>query len=510
MKKFGKKHTKNVRKCQRTAGKTMRSIEALVLAAGLAVSLTACGGDAGDGAGEGGMEGISLGDGPAAAGGSGASGDIAAEAGNSADSGTAFGGTAGSSGLKFLCTVNEEGCHTQSGYYYIEKEQKKLTDGSYGSHLMYMDFETLQEVFLCSNAGCGHDSPDCPSVLPHDDFEPYGTLIFPYQGSLYLFSKRQDDDGSAQTEFIGGDEAGNVETEGTASVLYRAGLDGTNREKVYTFDTSVTVEDYVCGDESGLYLVTKRLTSERDGVNTYIHSAERKLVFLDPAKGELSEVCSMDFDGYVSWRVVGCYDRNLVLQGTDYGRALSDAEMFSDDDYPELYKNSSEVFACLNMDSGQLTEKYRIDNREQRSFLFAENKLYYSMSDENSIKEVNLDTGDERSVYSEPGRFYYLCGIMGEKLYCMNLDGSDKTYYYIDRNTGELCHSGLVNKSLGWSLEFMAILDRDVLVVYDYEATPSGGGAYEITLYQYGLISQEDLMAGNDNFRKINMIGRGW
>ena len=53
-------------------------------------------------------------------------------------------------------------------------------------------------------------------------------------------------------------------------------------------------------------------------------------------------------------------------------------------------------------------------------------------------------------------------------------------------------------------------LDRDVLVVYDYEATPSGGGAYEITLYQYGLISQEDLMAGNDNFRKINMIGRGW
>ena len=129
----------------------------LVLAAGLAVSLTACGGDAGDGAGEGGMEGISLGDGPAAAGGSGASGDISAEAGNSADSGTAFGGTAGSSGLKFLCTVNEEGCHTQSGYYYIGLAANLFKP--HGRTMAYGDGGVAGLMFLhheCGN-GLAHD-----------------------------------------------------------------------------------------------------------------------------------------------------------------------------------------------------------------------------------------------------------------------------------------------------------------------------------------------------------------
>ena len=48
-----------------------------------------------------------------------------------------------------LVTGDGYGCHTQEGYYYLEKETKELSDGSYGSHLMYMDFAALQEVYLC-------------------------------------------------------------------------------------------------------------------------------------------------------------------------------------------------------------------------------------------------------------------------------------------------------------------------------------------------------------------------
>ena len=66
-----------------------------------------------------------------------------------------------------------------------------------------------------------------------------------------------------------------------------------------------------------------------------------------------------------------------------------------------------------------------------------------------------------------------------------------------------------MNQSLGWSLDFRAVLDSEVLAIYDYEYIDNGDGSYEITRYQYGLISQEDLFAGNPNFRKINMIGRG-
>ena len=81
----------------------------------------------------------------------------------------------------------------------------------------------------------------------------------------------------------------------------------------------------------------------------------------------------------------------------------------------------------------------------------------------------------------------------------------------MDVNTGEISYSSLVNKSLGWSLDFRAVLDSEVLVIYDYEALPSefNDGAYEILRYQYGLISKSDLFAGNANYRPIRMIGKG-
>lgn len=513
MKKSTKKHME----------KMLRSIQALILAAGMAASLTACGGDASGGTGgaQGGIEGVPVGADGAAAGNGGIGGDGVDSNGNGiggdgADGNdtTAQGGTGANtstSGLQLLCTGNDHGCHTQEGYYYLENEAEKLSDGSYGSHLMYMDFAALQEVYLCSDAGCGHDTADCAAVLPYEDFIPATTLLFPYKGKLYLFSKDQDRDGSMETNYAEGD-AGLGDVEAFPSILYRANLDGTGREKAYTFDASLTVEDFVMGDENGLYLVTKKLTSKQDGLDSYTHSQDRNLVFLDPEKGELSQICSMDFDSLVSWRVAGCYGRTVVLQGIDYGREVSDQELFSEDGFKELYENSSQVIAALNLDSGQLTEKYRMSNSQENSFLLSGNALYVSFGD-GSIKEINLDNGQERSVCSQPGKYYYLDCIIGDKLCCSDFSGQgdfDRTYYFIDRNTGEISHSGLVNKSLGWSLEFRAVLDRDVLVVYDYEATPYGDGSYEITLYQHGLISQEDLFAGNDNFRKIDMIGTGW
>lgn len=98
-------------------------------------------------------------------------------------------------------------------------------------------------------------------------------------------------------------------------------------------------------------------------------------------------------------------------------------------------------------------------------------------------------------------------GLVGDKLYTR--DGSNHTYYFIDVNTGKISHSGLVNKSLGWSLDIIAETDDQVLTIYDYDATAKGDGSYHINGYQYGLISKEDLYAGRDNFFPISMIGTG-
>lgn len=413
----------------------------------------------------------------------------------------------GASGLQFLSSINMEGCHTKDGYYYQTFETEKLSDGNYGSHLMYMDFQALQEVYLCSNAGCSHDTPDCTAVLPYDDFPIASTLLFVWQDSLYLLSKMQDNDGSMQMSF-GQESLGSTSniTEGRAAVLYRANLDGTGREAVHTFDPSLSLEDLVLGDESGIYVVTKKLTAEQGSEGTYINSSERRLVHLDLASGKEQEVCSLDFDGFISWSLVDCYDRTLILQGTDYGREVSNEEIFSDDAYRNLYENSQTVFATVSLDRPELEIRYRQDNKD-RNYALVEGNMLYASNADGSVTSFDFRTGAEKEL-SRLGGGSYLCGKVGNKIYCDSPSG-DNTYDYIDIDTGEISHSSLVNQSLGWSLDFRAVLDSDVLAIYDYEYRDNGDGSYEITRYQYGLISQEDLFAGIPNFRKINMIGKG-
>ena len=147
-------------------------------------------------------------------------------------------------------------------------------------------------------------------------------------------------------------------------------------------------------------------------------------------------------------------------------------------------------------------------NKNFPSYKIEENMMYYSNSDEKVIKSVDLNTGTEKEICTLKQNF--ISHIIANYLCCESLDSAnDCTLYFVDINTGKISHSRLVNKSLGWTLEIRAVLKSDVLVIYDYDAKASGDGSYEINRYQYGLISQEDLVNGNDNYRKIEMIGVG-
>ena len=104
-----------------------------------------------------------------------------------------------------------------------------------------------------------------------------------------------------------------------------------------------------------------------------------------------------------------------------------------------------------------------------------------------------------------------LLSTLGGKLCCRDWDLSkDFTYYFVDPSTGKVQHSKLVNKRLGWDLEFLAENDRDALVIYDYEATPgTGEGLYNISQYKLALIDKNDLFQGVDRFQPIQMTGKG-
>lgn len=136
------------------------------------------------------------------------------------------------------------------------------------------------------------------------------------------------------------------------------------------------------------------------------------------------------------------------------------------------------------------------------------NKLYYSLEGTQKILCRDLTTGEEKEIASLPQNYIY--EVIGDTLCCHDWNLQKHTFYYVDSNTGEIHHSNLVNKSFGWDLDFRAETSSDVLMIYDYDATPLGDDSYEIHQYKYALISKEDLCAGKENYRPIKMIGKGY
>lgn len=417
----------------------------------------------------------------------------------------ASGGNAAQNGaLTLLCSpFCDSTCNTENGYYYLTTDTVALKDGNYGTHLMYMDFASCREIYLCSTAGCEHNSSDCPSVFLYDDFPVWSTRLFIFGDNLYILSREYDDDGSVS---IGTD--GDDGMESTPAVLYRAKLDGTERKKVYTFDAGLTLEDIVIGNERGIYVITKKLSTDKTGTQTYTTSSERKLIFLDLESFSAREVCDMDFGDHISWQVYGCYRDALVLTGTDFGRELSRDEIWDDDVYKELYQNSSQVYTILDLNNGQLREVCRQSNRYENSAGLVGDSLYLSSADNQNIDVINIETGERRTLCALPQNC--IMHVLGDRLCCRSWDlTGDETYYFVDTKTGDVCNCPLVNLCNGWSIEFYAETSSDVLFVYDYDALNLGDGSYEIYQCKCALISKDDLFAGKDNYRKIEMVGPG-
>ncbi len=75
------------------------------------------------------------------------------------------------------------------------------------------------------------NTADCSSVFLNDDFPSATTLIFIYNDKLYILSKDMDRSGEVSREFSFGNNSLDEKTESIPTILYRANLDGTDREK---------------------------------------------------------------------------------------------------------------------------------------------------------------------------------------------------------------------------------------------------------------------------------------
>lgn len=393
-------------------------------------------------------------------------------------------------------------CSTDEGFYYLTEKQTELSDGSYASHLMYMDYATCQEVYLCSDSSCRHDTQACTSVFSDAS---YDGRIFLWDGFLYYLDRSPDTSGTTVITITG-----ETETETGPSVLYRMNPDGSGREQIYTFDDNATVEDVAFGGPGGLYFVTKKLGTAQISSGTYTTASDRKLICLDPGSRETRAVCPLDFDDGLNWQIIGCAGNRIILETYQYpdGMTEQDAAALDEDSYMDILKKTKLVYASLDLSGGEKTVICTRSGSNSSSECILNGFLYISDDSGKDIVKIDPLTGEE-SVIASLSR-NDLSGTLGSLLCCTSYNtAEDPCYSFIDTDTGKVYDCSLTNKALGWPLDLMAAADGRALVIYDYEYTDNGDGSYEISRYQYGLIRLEDLLNSVPDYTPVKMIREG-
>lgn len=413
--------------------------------------------------------------------------------------------------LRILTNMNSAfpSCMTENGYYYITGDYTELEDGSYGQHMMYMDFATRQEVCLCSTTGCSHDTKDCTAVLSGEEFGN-DSVIFCHDNALYILSREYDQDGVISVDMMG-DSASDEDIQGTCAALYRMNLDGTLRKKVYEFDADQTLENVVLGDDTDLYFIEKKTEARQmnTGNATYTSATDRKIIKMDTVSWEPDTVWQFEENEEIQrWSMIGCFDESLVLSGLSYDHVLTDEEILDDDASLENLKNAVVKFAVLDLadETVRMLDGAFYEAAKNISSEVKDEYMYISEEGSSSIRRLNMKTGEETVLADlENNRIWQAF----DEVLCCTSWGDDLSLYFVDLSDGTVSHSGLVNQSLGWMLEFAGETKDQFLVVYDYDATSTGDGSYEINRYCYGLIAKEDLYQGKADYLPIEMIGKG-
>lgn len=414
--------------------------------------------------------------------------------------------------LKVICD-KARSCMTDKGYYYITEDLHEIKGKNYAYKLMYMDFKTKQEIYLCNEPGCRHNDKNCTAILPSDEFEA-DCLILQSNGKLYIVNRDYDTENEVSADIIWSEDgtARHEPPKVPIVTIYSMNPDGTKRTKEYSFEPDISLEETVLSDGESLYFVTKKIKAETEKGKTYFTTTKRQIEKYLPDSNTTKKVCSLDFNDNIQWKVIGCSGEKIIIHGTKYNKNLSLKESMelSPEDSWEHRSDSKEIYASITFSDNSLKELYSIknDTDDYNDAVVHGDFLYATQKSTKKVWSINLTTGKKTTLTTLKQNHIVNC--LSDKLCCMSWNTlKDYNLYFVDLNSGKVNRCTLVNKCNGWNIDIIGDIGDDVLTIYDYEATTEDGEEYDITKYQYGLINKKDLYNSNDSFKKIAMKENG-
>lgn len=390
---------------------------------------------------------------------------------------------------------------TDEGMYRISNTE--LPDGSRACIIYYVDYASAQEVVLCSDTSCEHDSTDCMGIIQDDALlDPY---LFIYKDKLYVFST-QDDSGSTMTVMNDAPEGFRLVSQGAC--LYQMNLDGTDRERIFDFPEDVTIEQNVFEWNGQLVFCKKKIKEKKneDG-SVYYSGVDRKLVSLDLESKKLTEL--VDFPENLS--VDGTYKDYLVCQKTIYPDGYNEENTSSMDfgEWREMMDKTSEAYVLFDINTGKETKICTLSNKKGNGCLIMDGKMYI-YDGTATIQCVDIDTLKKSKIVMRNKRPYVFVENLGDRIYCWPEGKSDEMYFW-DPKTNDMTRADMKIKGTDLMAEICAF-NKDIVVTIcegEYKKDELYEDQYDVKSNRYGIIRKADLYNGKTDYTPVNMCSDG-
>ena len=152
------------------------------------------------------------------------------------------------------------------GFYYVSSSVRD--DGS--ANLMYLDYATMEKIYLCNQPNCNHDTEACTSYLP---YSAGGILPCVIGQNLVLV--------------FPGNVHASADTSSTVMPhLEMMGLDGSNRKTTFTFESNQQINRPLVTDGTNIYCELD--TATEDG------QLKAELVRVNPVTGTKDTLCALN------------------------------------------------------------------------------------------------------------------------------------------------------------------------------------------------------------------------
>lgn len=388
---------------------------------------------------------------------------------------------------------------TDAGMYRIVYEE--LPDQTWAHRIYYVDYATAQEIVLCNDSSCNHDTDRCSGIIK--DSNLLYPQLFIYKNQLYVFSPCDD---SGTINMITGDSDAFAVTTGCAC-LYQMNLDGTNRRHMLDFPADAAIDENVFEWNGQLLFCEKKIekTESSDGV-IYSMGVERKLVSLDVDNGALSEVT--DFPEELA--VCGTYQDRLVCKRLVYPEGYTEEDMvdMTYEEWADLMKQSRNTYVFFDIATGTETEICSVSEKDYfDDCMVVADKMYISTG-RPEILCVDLKTGVTENMVIREGETYTFVASLGDCIYCWHENGADEMYFW-NPIKNEITRADLKIEGTDLLPDILAFNDDLIIAACDAEYIPNDDGSYEITSLKYGILKKEELYSGKVNYTPVTMCSDG-